>query len=188
MFDLLKAALRQRPNEIIVGEIRGAEGSIAFQAMQTGHSVMATFHAASIERLLQRLTGNPINVPKAYMDNLNLAIFQSAVKLPSGKVGRRMISICEIVGYDTITQSFTFVEIFKWDSTTDTFQYSGGGNSYLMEQKIAPKLGIPTNEKKRIYAEIDRRAKILEQLHKKGVTGFYELLAVLAKAQREGRF
>jgi flagellar protein FlaI len=188
MFDLLKAALRQRPNEIIVGEIRGVEGSIAFQAMQTGHSVMATFHAASIERLLQRLTGNPINVPKAYMDNLNLAIFQSAVKLPSGKVGRRMISICEIVGYDTVTQAFTFVEIFKWESTTDTFHYSGGGNSYLMEQKIAPKLGIPTSEKKRIYAEIDRRAKILEQLHKKGVTGFYELLAVLAKAQREGRF
>ena len=64
MFTLLKAALRQRPNAIIVGEIRGEEGAIAFQAMQTGHAVAATFHASSVEKLIQRLTGNPINVPE----------------------------------------------------------------------------------------------------------------------------
>lgn len=188
MFDLLKAALRQRPNLIIVGEIRGAEGAIAFQAMQTGHSVMATFHAASIERLLQRLTGNPINVPKTYMDNLNLVIIQSAVKLPSGKKGRRIVSICELVGYDTVNQSFSFVEVFRWDSVTDSFVYSGLGNSYLMEYKIAQRLGIPGNQKKRIYAEIERRAKVLEKLHKQGVRDFYELLGILAKAKNEGLF
>jgi archaeal flagellar protein FlaI len=188
MFDLLKAALRQRPNEIIIGEIRGAEGAIAFQAMQTGHSVMATFHAASVERLIQRLTGNPINVPKAYMDNLNIGLFQSAVKLPNGKVGRRMVSINEIVGYDPISQSFSFVEAFRWDSTTDSFIFSGEGNSYLLEYKIAPKLGIPIHKKRRIYAEIERRAKILERLSSQGVKNFYELLDVIAKAQREGLF
>lgn len=188
MFDLLKAALRQRPNFIIVGEIRGAEGAIAFQAMQTGHSVMATFHAASVERLIQRLTGNPINVPKTYMDNLNLVVIQSAVKLPSGKTGRRMTSICEIVGYDPVNQSFSFVEVFRWDSVNDSFIFSGFGNSYLMEYKIAPKLGIPQFQKKRIYAEIDRRAKVLEKLHKQGVTNFYELLSILAKAKNEGLF
>ena len=79
MFDLLKAALRQRPNEIIVGEIRGAEGLIAFQAMQTGHAVMATFHASTVEKLIQRLTGSPISVPKTYVDNLNVVVIQSAV-------------------------------------------------------------------------------------------------------------
>ncbi len=188
MFDLLKAALRQRPNFIIVGEIRGVEGAIAFQAMQTGHSVMATFHAASVERLIQRLTGNPINVPKTYMDNLNLVVIQSAVKLPSGKTGRRMTSICEIVGYDPVNQSFSFVEVFRWDSINDSFIFSGFGNSYLMEYKIAPKLGIPSFQKKRIYAEIDRRAKVLEKLHKQGVTNFYELLSILAKAKNEGLF
>jgi len=188
MFDLLKAALRQRPNFIIVGEIRGAEGAIAFQAMQTGHSVMATFHAASVERLIQRLTGNPINVPKTYMDNLNLVVIQSAVKLPSGKIGRRMTSICEIVGYDPVNQSFSFVEVFRWDSVNDSFIFSGFGNSYLMEYKIAPKLGIPQFQKKKIYAEIDRRAKVLEKLHKQGVTNFYELLRILAKAKNEGLF
>lgn len=188
MFELLKAALRQRPNFIIVGEIRGAEGAIAFQAMQTGHSVMATFHAASVERLIQRLTGSPINVPKTYMDNLNLVVIQSAVKLPSGKTGRRMTSICEIVGYDPVNQSFSFVEVFRWDSVNDSFIFSGFGNSYLMEYKIAPKLGIPISQKKRIYAEIDRRAKVLEKLHKQGVTNFYELLSILAKAKNEGLF
>ena len=188
MFDLLKAALRQRPNEIIIGEIRGAEGAIAFQAMQTGHSVMATFHAASVERLIQRLTGNPINVPKAYMDNLNVCIFQSAVKLPTGKMARRMVSISEIVGYDPVTQSFNFIEIFQWDSSTDTFMFTGDGNSYLLEYKIAPKLGIPSHKKRRIYNELERKAKILERLNTQGVKNFYELLNVLAKAQRDGLF
>ena len=188
MFDLLKAALRQRPNEIIIGEIRGAEGAIAFQAMQTGHSVMATFHAASVERLIQRLTGDPINVPKSYMDNLNLVIIQSAVKLPSGQVGRRIISISEIVGYDAVNQSFLFVEIFQWDSTTDTFIFTGENNSYLLEHKIAAKLGIPLSNKRRIYAQVERRAKILEKLHKQGVKDFYDLLKVLAKAQKDGLF
>ena len=188
MFDLLKAALRQRPNEIIIGEIRGAEGAIAFQAMQTGHSVMATFHAASVERLIQRMTGSPINVPKSYMDNLNIVIIQQAVKLPSGKIGRRMTSINEIVGYDPVTQSFTFVEAFRWDPITDTFLFSGDGNSYILEQKIAPMLGIPPHKKRRIYAEVERRAKILEKLSEQGVKNFYDLLKVLAKAQREGLF
>jgi flagellar protein FlaI len=188
MFDLLKAALRQRPNEIIIGEIRGAEGAIAFQAMQTGHSVMATFHAASVERLIQRLTGAPINVPKSYMDNLNICIIQQAVKLPDGKTGRRMTSINEIVGYDPVTQSFNFIETFRWDPVTDVFVFSGDGNSYLLEQKIAPKLGIPPHKKRRIYAEVERRAKILEKLNQQGVKNFYDLLKVLAKAQREGLF
>ncbi|MCX6007640.1 MAG: type II/IV secretion system ATPase subunit, partial [Chloroflexi bacterium] len=175
MFDLLKAALRQRPNEIIIGEIRGAEGAIAFQAMQTGHSVMATFHAASVERLIQRLTGAPINVPKSYMDNLNLCIIQQAVKLPDGKTGRRMTSINEIVGYDPVTQSFNFVEVFRWDPVTDIFLFTGDGNSYLLEQKIAPKLGIPPHKKRRIYAEVERRSKILEKLNQQGVKNFYDL-------------
>lgn len=188
MFDLLKAALRQRPNEIIVGEIRGAEGAIAFQAMQTGHSVMATFHAASVERLIQRLTGAPINVPKSYMDNLNLCLIQQAVKLPNGKAGRRMTSINEIVGYDPITQSFSFVEVFRWDPVNDQFLFTGDGNSYLLEHKIAPKLGIPPHKKRRIYAEVERRGKILEKLSQQGVMNFYDLLKVLAKAQREGLF
>jgi flagellar protein FlaI len=189
MFDLLKAALRQRPNMIMVGEIRGAEGAIAFQAMQTGHSVMATFHAASVEKLIQRLTGAPISVPKNYVDNLNLVVIQSAVRLPNGKMGRRALSVNEIVGYDPQSQSFSFVEVFRWDPARDVFEFTGNLSSYLLEDKIAVRRGIPAHQRKRIYTEVERRAKILERLHKEqGVKGFYELLGVLAKAQKEGLF
>jgi flagellar protein FlaI len=189
MFDLLKAALRQRPNEIIIGEIRGPEGNIAFQAMQTGHSCMATFHAASIEKLIQRITGDPISVPKTYIDNLNIAVIMGMVKLPNGKIGRRVTNVSEIVGWDPFAKSFNIVEAFRWDEATDTFDFTGYMTSYILESKIAPKLAISGNNKQRVYDELEKRAKILAKLHKeKGVSGFYEVLEVLNKAQREGLF
>jgi archaeal flagellar protein FlaI len=189
IFDLLKAALRQRPDEIMVGEIRGREGNVAFQAMQTGHSVMATFHAASVEKLIQRITGDPILVPKNYVDNLNVVILTSQVKLPNGKLGRRLTGISEIVGYDSVLESFSFIESFKWNQETDVFEFTGYMTSYILENKIAPKLGIPSHKKQRIYVEMERRAKILEKLHReRGVKGFYEVLDVLNKAQKEGLF
>jgi flagellar protein FlaI len=189
MFALLKAALRQRPDEILIGEIRGVEGNVAFQAMQTGHSVMATFHAATVEKLIQRITGNPISVPKTYIDNLNIVILTSQVKLPSGKTGRRVTSIAEIVGYDPGTDAFTFVECFHWNESTDAFEFTGHMTSYILETLIAPRIGIPSRKKQRIYAEVERRAKILTKLHKEQeVTNFYDILEVLGKAQREGLF
>ena len=189
IFDLLKAALRQRPDEIMVGEISGTEGNVAFQAMQTGHSVMATFHAASVEKLIQRITGDPILVPKNYVDNLNVVILTSQVKLPNGRLGRRITGISEIVGYDSALESFSFIESFKWNQETDVFEFTGYMTSYILENKIAPKLGIPSHKKQRIYVEMERQAKILAKLHKeKGVTGFYEVLDVLNKAQKEGLF
>ena len=189
MMDLLKAALRQRPNLIIIGEIRGEEGAVAFQAMQTGHAVMATFHASSIEKLIQRLTGNPINIPKNYIDNLNVVVIQSSVKLKNGKMGRRAMSISEIVGYDPPSETFSFVEVFRWDPATDTFEFVGDKSSYLLEEKIAPKRGILPNKKWEIYALLEKRARVLERLHHdKGVTDYYELLKIIARAQQEGIF
>jgi len=189
MFDLLKAALRQRPNVIIVGEIRGAEGTIAFGAMQTGHEVLSTFHASNVEKLIQRLTGYPIDVPKTYMDNLHVVVCQNNVKLASGEAARRATSVSEIVGYDPVANVFSYVEVFRWNAIDDSFEFVGKRNSYLLEEKIAIKRGIPANEKWQIYSVLERRARILEKLHKdKGVTNFYELLNVLAKAQQEGLF
>jgi len=189
MFDLLKAALRQRPNAIIIGEIRGEEGNIAFQAMQTGHAVMATFHAATVEKLIQRVTAAPISVPKSYIDNLNLVVIASAVKLPDGKLGRRIMSINELFGYDSVTDSFSFAEVFHWDPITDVHEFTGYMNSFLLENKVAPARGIPANQRRRIYSEIDRRAKVLEKLHKgSGISDFYELYKVLGNAKKQGLF
>lgn len=187
MFDLLKAALRQRPDRIIVGEIRGEEGAIAFQAMQTGHGVMSTFHASNVEKLIQRLTGNPINIPKTYVDSLDVVLIQAAVRISGKGMARRIMSINEIVGYDPTTESFSFIETFRWNPATDTFEFPGYMNSYLLEQIIALKRGIPPHKRKSIYNEVERRARIFEKLHKeKGITDFHEFFQVLGEARRQG--
>ena len=186
MFDLLKAALRQRPNQILVGEIRGVEGSVAFSAMQTGHPVMCTFHAASVEKLIQRLCGDPINIPRTYVDNLNLVIIQSAVKRPDGQLVRRMISCNELVGFNPETQGFTFVQMFTWDPISDTFIWTGKGSSFLLENKIATMLGMPDSRKAEIYLEVEKRAKILERLHKAGYTKFWDLFHMMTKIKKQG--
>jgi flagellar protein FlaI len=81
------------------------------------------------------------------------------------------------------------VEVFRWNQVNDSFEFVGKKNSFLLEEKIAIKRGIPPSQKWQIYPVLERRAKILEKLHKdKGVTNFYELLNVLAKAQQEGLF
>jgi flagellar protein FlaI len=186
MFTLLKAALRQRPNAIIVGEIRGEEGAIAFQAMQTGHAVAATFHASSVEKLIQRLTGNPINVPKTYVDNLNIVCIASAVRLPNGKLGRRILSINELIGYDSGADAFSFIETYRWNSHNDTFEATGTMNSYLLEQKIAPRRGIDPQNKRAIYEEVDRRARLFERLLTAGRTNFFDLYQAFSQARRQG--
>ena len=188
MFDLLKAALRQRPDRIIIGEIRGEEGAIAFQAMQTGHGVISTFHAGSVGRLIQRLSGEPINIPKTYVDNLEVVIIQAAVKAPGTQgLVRRITSINEIIGYDPVDQAFSFIQSFRWNPANDSFEFPGYMNSYLLEEKIAAKRGIPPFKRKAIYTELKRRAKIFQRLHQvRKVTDFYEVFSVLAEAHRQG--
>jgi flagellar protein FlaI len=186
MFDLLKAALRQRPNYILVGEIRGAEGNIAFQAMQTGHPVMSTFHAATVEKLIQRVTADPINIPKTYIDNLNFVIIQSAVRRPDGKLVRRVLSVNEVLGFDSEKGGISFIEAFSWDPVTDSFVFSAMGSSYLLEQKIATKLGIPGKKKKVIYEEVEKRAKMLERLNNEGIVSYYDFFNTIAKITKHG--
>jgi flagellar protein FlaI len=188
MFDLLKAALRQRPNLIIVGEIRGAEGAIAFQAMQTGHATMSTFHAASVSKLIQRVTGNPINVPKTYVDNLNVVVICQQVRLAKGGLGRRLTSVNEIVSYDSIGDSFSFIEVFNWNPLDDTFQFRGFQNSYLLENKIAPRRGFPEEKRRQIYKILKQRSDVLKRIADQGKTNFYDVYAILSKAYREGYF
>ncbi len=188
MFDLLKAALRQRPNIIIVGEIRGAEGAIAFQAMQTGHACMSTFHAASVTKLIQRMTGDPINVPRSYVDNLNVVVIAQGVRLPTGQSARRVTSISEIVGYDSIANAFSFIEVFTWSPYDDTHFFKGLNNSYLLEEKIGPRRGIPREKKSQIYSQIRQRAEVLKRLHDQKIMNFYDVYAILSKAYREGYF
>ncbi|MEM2074268.1 MAG: ATPase, T2SS/T4P/T4SS family, partial [Nitrososphaeria archaeon] len=180
MFDLLKAALRQRPNYIIVGEIRGAEGNIAFQAMQTGHPVIATFHAASVERLIQRIISPPINVPRTQLDNLNFILIQSAV-YREGIMVRRVLSLNEIIGYNPVENNVMFVPAFTWDPVKDTFVFRGKGSSYLLEEKIGVARGLSKKDMNMIYEELELRAKILKGLAEKKVFDHFTVFKFLTQ-------
>ena len=183
LFDLLKAALRQRPNYIIVGEIRGREASVAFQAMQTGTPVLSTFHAGSVEKLIQRLTGSPIEIPKTYMDVLNCVVIQSAVRVPrTGTFERRVLSVNEIVGYDPLEGRFSYIELFTWQPREDLHEFRGEGSSHLLENRVAVMKGISRGELKKIYRELELRASFLSRLVDLGVFDYFEVWRVINQA------
>ncbi|MDK2914990.1 MAG: archaeal flagellar protein FlaI [Thermococcaceae archaeon] len=172
LFDLLKAALRSRPNYIIVGEIRGAEGAIAFQAMQTGHPVMATFHAGDVRKMIQRFTGAPINIPVTFIDNLNIALFQQAVYV-RGRFLRRVLSVVEIEGYYEELGGVATRNVFEWDSVSDKHIFRGMNNSYILEKKIAEVAGY--EDPKEIYNELFLRARIIRRMIELGITDYYSV-------------
>jgi flagellar protein FlaI len=183
MFDLLKAALRSRPNYIIVGEIRGAEGAVAFQAMQTGHPCIATFHASSVQKMIQRFTSDPINVPVTFMDNLNVCMIQMAV-YNKGRMLRRVLAIEEIEGYNEQAGGVLTRRVFNWDPVKDSHQFRGRNNSYILEQKIAEKAGYA--DKRKIYEDLDLRTHILDRMIQLGIYDYYEVNRIIARFNEEG--
>jgi flagellar protein FlaI len=178
MFDLLKAALRSRPNYIIVGEVRGEEGRIAFQAMQTGHPVLFTFHAATIESLVQRLTSDPINIPMAFMGNVNIGVFQNYIK---GRGVRRVTSVHEIEGYSKKFDGVVTREVFEYNYTTDQIIFKGFANSYILEEKVAEKMGFA--DRREIYDALGERARIIERMVQERILDYHEVNEII-KAYR----
>ncbi|MDP2217451.1 MAG: type II/IV secretion system ATPase subunit [Methanolobus sp.] len=182
-FTLLKAALRSRPNYIIVGEIRGAEGNVAFQGMQTGHPVLATFHASAVTKMIQRLTADPINVPVTFIDNLNVAMILSAV-YRKGKFLRRCLAVEEIEGYYEEVGGVVTRAVFQWDPETDKHNFRGLNNSFILENKIATKLGY--EDKRLIYQDLFLRARILEEMRSRGIEDYYDVLDIIVKFYKHG--
>jgi flagellar protein FlaI len=144
-----------------VGEIRGEEGQIAFQAIETGHPVVSTIHAGDLQTLFQRLTSSPINVPKSHMNGLNVAIFQNRIKRGL-KLVRRVTSVNEIINYDQEEGQLNFLPIFTYDSDEDLMRFSG--TSFLMEARILPYRGWPPERLPELYNELKLRAEILSAL------------------------
>lgn len=187
LFDLLKAALRQRPNYIIVGEIRGREASVAFQAMQTGTPVLATFHAGSVSKLVQRLTGSPIEIPKTYVDALNCVVIQSGVRLPrTGTFERRVLSVNELMGYDPVEERLSYIELFSWQPAEDIHEFRGEGSSHLLENKVAMMMGLPRSEIRRVYQELELRASLLSRLVENRVFDYNLVWKVVRRAYNLG--
>jgi len=181
--DLLKAALRSRPDYIIPGETRGEEGRVVFQAMQTGHPVVTTFHAGSVTKVIQRFTGHPINVPKTFMDNLDVILIQLAVQR-KGKRLRRIISIDEIEGYNKIVDGIMSRKAFEWNAADDTHLFKANRNSYVLEQRVAPMAGCKNPME--IYDEFDKRKRILDMMMEEKIFDYYEVVQFIWTYYRSG--
>ena len=183
MFDLVASALRSRPDYIIVGEVRGAEGRMAFQAAQTGHPVMLTFHASDIVTMIQRFTSEPINVPETFMGIADVALFQNRVK-QGDDVLRRVTSVQEIEGYSKEMGGVVTRQVFEWDPVEDEHTFKGMNNSYVLEEQIAPLLGYA--DTRQIYETLDHRAQVVERMIQEGILGYHEVNDAIASFQRDG--
>ncbi len=183
MFDLVAAALRSRPDYIIVGEVRGEEGRMAFQAAQTGHPVILTFHASDIVSMIQRFTGDPINIPETFMDNADIALFQNRVRR-GDDILRRVTSVVEIEGYSKEMGGVVTREVFYWDPVEDEIVFQGMNNSYIMEEKVASLLGY--SDTRKIYEDIEFRAEIIRRSIQENILGYHDVNEVIRDFQRDG--
>jgi archaeal flagellar protein FlaI len=157
MFDLLAAALRQRPQYLMVGEVRGAEAFIVFQAMATGKTCYTTFHAESVSAMVHRMENPPISLPRSLVSALNLVLLQRQVKVGT-KMTRRVQSLTEIVGLDPETNELITNSVYSWNPADDTFLYSG--HSYVYE-RVAMMKNLSMKEMER---EVRNRAEMMEYL------------------------
>ncbi len=160
-------------------------GNIPVALHNTGHPVMATFHAANLERLIQRLTNPPINVPKTNLDSLNLAWFQSSVYI-KGFLARRVIAINELMGYDPQSDAIAAMPVFTWDPVEDRFIFAGRGASYLLEEKIAVMRGIPRSRISEIYEELELRRQYIQLLVDKKVFDYDKVFRAVIFAEEVG--
>ncbi len=161
----------------------GGETPVALH--NTGHPVMSTFHAADLERLIQRLTNNPINVPKTNLDSLNLAWFQSAVYV-KGFPARRVIAINELMGYDPKADAIAAMPVFTWDPIQDRFIFGGRGASYLLEEKIAVMRALPRSRINEIYEELEIRRRYMQLLVDKKIFDYDKVFKAVIHADRVG--
>ncbi len=172
MFELLKAALRQRPEYILVGEVRGEEALTLFQAMSTGHTTYSTMHASDIETLLNRLQGEPINVPHAMLQALNIVCIQMQTYIGSERV-RRTKTLLEITGLDQRTGGVRINDLYTWDPASDTFEYSG--NSYVLDL-IMEERGWTRNQ---LTDALSERKEILEYMAERNINNYKEIARIV---------
>ena len=131
MYKLLEAALRQRPEYLLVGEVRGPEALTLFQAMATGHAVYSTMHADSVPSAVYRLENPPINVPRMMLQTLDIVAIQAQVRM-GDRMTRRIREVTEIVGFEPDTKELLTNTVFEWDAVSDEHRYLG--KSYVLEQ------------------------------------------------------
>jgi flagellar protein FlaI len=172
LFDLLKSSLRQRPDYIIMGEVRGKEAFVLFQQMATGHPSLATIHAASIEQLIDRLTTPPISLPPTLLENINIVVFLTLSRLKEHYV-RRADTILEIIGVKDNKPVSN--KVFEWKPITDSFAISQ--KSFVLKS-IAKRMGVT---EKAIKDELMRRKIVLEWMLQQEIYDYREFARIVSE-------
>ncbi|MCD4807496.1 MAG: type II/IV secretion system ATPase subunit [Methanococcoides sp.] len=172
MYDLLKAALRQRPEYLLVGEVRGKEALTLFQAMSTGHTTFSTMHADSVPSAIHRLENPPISVPRNMIQALDIMCIQ-AQTYSKGKRVRRNLKLVEIVDIDPNTHNIRTNDVFVWDSNTDSFHRTGESKA-LMDIRIHRGWNATDVNK-----ELKSRQRILEYMMDKDINNFKQISNII---------
>jgi len=172
MYDLLKAALRQRPEYLLVGEVRGKEALTLFQAMSTGHTTFSTMHADSVASAIHRLENPPISVPRTMLQALDIISIQAQTYV-SGKRVRRNMKLVEILDIDPKTRNIRTNEVFVWDPLYDKFEHIGESKA-LNEIKI--RRGWSDEELER---ELKNREKILQYMTDNNIEEFHTIASII---------
>ncbi|PTD94414.1 secretion system protein E [archaeon SCG-AAA382B04] len=177
MYDLLRGALRQRPEYIIVGEIRGKEAVTLFQAMSTGHTSFSTLHAPTVERTINRLENPPIEVPKSMIPTLDAIVVQSFVRGKEGKK-RKVKEIQEIGNYNTETNSIQTNLLFRWNSNKNSFEkLSNSINLKLISDETGTSYS-------KVKSEIQNRSKILSKMIENDVRRYKDVVKSIKRFQK----
>ena len=172
MFVLLKAALRQRPEYIIVGEVRGEEAQILFQAMNIGHTTFSTMHAGGIDAAIYRLENPPLNVPRNMLQSLDIITIQKQIEI-NGKNERRVDEIVEIAGIDPSTGNVLINSVFEYDPMTDSAKYTG--RSHVLSH-IAKAHGFTAEQINELLRE---REQVLRAMQKQRIDGYYSVSKII---------
>lgn len=171
-FDLLEAALRQRPDYIVMGEIRGEEGRTLFQVMSTGHTTYTTFHADTVSEVIKRFTTDPINVSKTMFTALDLISIQTQTSIDGRKVRRNKV-LTEINHYDTTEDNINVQDVYEWQAETDQFLQMSESN---IIQDIKFERGW---DETRVNNELDKRRLVLAYLMLNGLNKYKQVAATL---------
>jgi flagellar protein FlaI len=172
LFDLLRAAVRQRPDYIIVGEVRGEEAYTLFQAMATGHLGMCTIHAESADAVINRLESEPMNIPKPLIAMTNVILVMERTEI-NGKPARRVKVATEIKELEAKTKEIITEEVFNWNPKFDRFTFSG--HSSLLEKQMQ-KMSLTDEDLKR---ELQYRKTVLEWLVQQGIRSHGDVAKVI---------
>jgi archaeal flagellar protein FlaI len=178
MFDLVRAALRQRPNYIIVGEVRGKETYTMFQAMATGHTTYSTMHADSVKSMVNRLENPPINTPRILLAALNVVLIQFVARVGNSNV-RRLRQILEIVGFEPETNELITNTVYEWDPAKDQFTFKG--HSFLFDTLM--ELKNLTHEE--MDAEFNRRVAVVKYMVEHDMSDYRQIWKMVTSYYRD---